>query len=71
MDKDIIDKVGKVLQEEFENIQHGENDLNVKYNKMNDILHLLQILDHMDELEPIIAEHLNKTAQTAKFQEDR
>ena len=71
MDKGLKDRIGRGLQEEADNVSKNEEEKDVKLTKLNDILHLVQILDHFEELEPVIAEHMNRTAQKGKFMADR
>lgn len=73
MNKDIKEKVARFLQSEADSIQSSHEVVEVRLEKLNDILHLLQVLDHYDELEPMIANNINEIAQKAKYssKEDR
>ena len=66
MDKSLKDKIGRVLQEESQKIRQNEKNQNEKIRKLNDILHLLQILENFDELEPVIAKHINQKGKEKK-----
>ena len=71
MDKSLKKRIGMALDEEYEAVQKNEQDPNVKLSKLNDILHMVQILDHYEELEPLIANHINEKAQENKFRSER
>ena len=68
MYKELEKKLTNVLKAEFNYIKTHENDKNKRLNRMNDIFHITQVLANFDELEPIIADYLNKKARKEKFE---
>lgn len=68
MYKELERKLTNVLKAEFNYIKTHENDKNKRLNRMNDIFHITQVLANFDELEPIIADYLNKKARKEKFE---
>lgn len=68
MYKELERKLTNVLKAEFNYIKTHENDKNKRLNRMNDIFHITQVLTNFDELEPIIADYLNKKARKEKFE---
>ncbi len=68
MDEEIINSVGKFLEQESKKINESDEDNKTKARKLHSIMHLLQILERYDELEPVIQEHLNKEAEKRRFE---
>jgi hypothetical protein len=68
MYKELEKKLTNVLKAEFNYVKTHENDKNKRLNRMNDIFHITQVLANFDELEPIIADYLNKKARKEKFE---
>ena len=68
MYKELEKKLTNVLKAEFNYVKTHENDKNKRLNRMNDIFHISQVLANFDELEPIIADYLNKKARKEKFE---
>lgn len=68
MYKELERKLTNVLKAEFNYIKTHENDKNKRLNRMNDIFHITQVLANFDELEPIIADYLNKRAEEERFE---
>ena len=68
MSKELKTKLTNVLKAEFDYVRIHENSSNKRLDKMNDIYHIGQIIEHFDELEPIIADYLNKKARKEKFE---
>lgn len=68
MNKELKTKLTNVLKAEFDYVRMHENSSNKRLYKMNDIYHIGQIIEHFDELEPIIADYLNKKARKEKFE---
>lgn len=68
MYKELERKLTNVLKAEFNYIKTHENDKNKRLNRMNDIFHITQVLANFDELEPIIADYLNKRAEKERFE---
>ena len=65
MDKELKMKLCKVLKEEFDNVKQDEND--TKIQKLWDIHHLMQIIERFEELEPVIADYINRKAEKDRF----
>lgn len=68
MYKELEKKLTNVLKAEFDYVKTHENDKNKRLNRMNDIFHITQVLANFDELEPVIADYLNKKARKEKFE---
>lgn len=68
MYKELKVKLANTLKAEFDYVRTHENSSNKRLDKMNDIYHLGQVIEHFDELEPIIADYLNKKARKEKFE---
>ena len=68
MYKELEKKLTNVLKAEFDYVKTHENDKNKRLNRMNDIFHVTQVLANFDELEPVIADYLNKKARKEKFE---
>lgn len=68
MDEEIINSVGKFLEQESKKINESDEDNKTKARKLHSIMHLLQILERYDELEPVIQEHFNREADKRRFE---
>lgn len=68
MYKELERKLTNVLKAEFNYVKTHENDKDKRLNRMNDIFHITQILSNFDELEPIIADYLNKKADKERWE---
>ena len=68
MNKELKTKLTNVLKAEFDYVRMHENSSNARLDKMNDIYHIGQVIEHFDELEPVIAEYLKKKARKEKFE---
>lgn len=68
MYKELEMKLFNTLKGEFDYIQKQEDTKDEKSGKMMDIFHMQQIITNFDELEPIIADYLNKKARKEKFE---
>lgn len=68
MYKELEMKLFNTLKGEFDYIQKQEDTKDEKSRKIMDIFHMQQIITNFDELEPIIADYLNKKARKEKFE---
>lgn len=68
MYKELEMKLFNTLKGEFDYIQKQEDTKDEKSGKIMDIFHMQQIITNFDELEPIIADYLNKKARKEKFE---
>lgn len=68
MNKLLEAKLLNFLKDEYENLKGNKDDKETKLEKMIDIYHFEQIIENFDELEPIIAEYINKKAKKNKFE---
>lgn len=68
MYKELKVKLANTLKAEFDYVRTHENEQKDRLSKMGDIYHLGQVIEHFDELEPIIADYLNKKARKEKFE---
>ena len=68
MDEEIVESVGKFLEQETKKINESDEDNKTKARKLHSIMHVLQIMERYDELEPVIQEYLNKEAGKRRFE---
>ena len=68
MDEEIVESVGKFLEQETKKINESNEDNKTKARKLHSIMHVLQIMERYDELEPVIQEYLNKEAEKRRFE---
>lgn len=68
MNNELKTKLSNVLKAEFDYIKRTETDKAVLIQKMGDIYHMQKIINNFDELEPVIAEYLNKKAERERFE---
>lgn len=68
MYKELKTRITNTLKAEFDYVRTHEKGSNNRLDKMNDIYHIGQIIENFDELEPIIADYLNKKARKEKFE---
>lgn len=68
MDEEIIESIEKFLEQESKKINKSNEDKKTKARKLHSILHMLQILEKYDELEPVIQEYFNKEADKRRFE---
>lgn len=61
-------KLGNVLEGEMDYVIRSETDNKEKFKKLNDIMNMTRILSDFEELEPVIAEYINKQAQKKKWE---
>ena len=68
MDEEIIESIEKFLEQESKKINKSNEDKKKKARKLHSILHMLQILEKYNEIEPIIQEYFNKEAEKRRFE---
>ena len=68
MDEEIVECIGKFLEQETKKINESDEDNKTKARKLHSIMHVLQIMERYDELEPVIQEYLNKEAEKRRFE---
>lgn len=68
MYKELETKLMNVLKAEFDYVETHENVKELKLQKMGDVYHMQKIINNFDELEPVIAEYLNKKAERERFE---
>ncbi len=68
MDEELKNRIVKMLEKESDNIKESSEDNKTKLKRLHSILHLLQILDRFEELEPVIQEYLNREADKRRFE---
>lgn len=71
MQKQLIEKMLKTLNDEFKKVDEEDISTEVKFEKIVDISNMIKVLENFDELEPVIADFLNKKARKEKFNKDR
>lgn len=69
MDEEIIESVEKFLEQESKKINESDEDNKTKARKLHSIMHLLQIMERYNEIEPIIQEYFNKEADKKRFRD--
>jgi len=67
MYKELKEKVCKLLVEETDKIYDSDINIVQKLEKQNDVLNLMKVIEHYEELEPMIAKHLNDKAREERF----
>ena len=68
MDEEIKEEIAKSLETISKRVNESNEDNKTKARKLHSIMHLLQIMERYDELEPVIQEHLNKEAEKRRFE---
>ena len=68
MDDEIVECICKFLEQEAKKINESDEDNKTKARKLHSIMHVLQIMERYDELEPVIQEYLNKEAEKRRFE---
>lgn len=68
MDNEIKEKIERFLEQETKKINESNEDNKTKAGKLHSILHMLQILERFDDLEPVIQEYLNREADKRRFE---
>lgn len=69
MDEEIVKSVGKFLEQESKRIDESNEDNKTKARKLHSIMHLLQIMERYDEIEPLMQEYFNKEADKRRFRD--
>ena len=67
MNKELKTKMCNVLNAEFDYVKRTETDKSKRLEKFLDIKHFLQIIENFEELEPVIADYINKKADRTRF----
>lgn len=70
MSEELKIEIAKLLEKEANKIKKSCESEEKKSNDLCSILHILQILDKYEELEPVIQDYLNKSAIEEKFKEE-
>ena len=68
MYKELETRLVNTLKAEYDYVKEHETNIDNKRKKMFDVFHMQQVLLNFDELEPIIADYLNKKARKEKFE---
>lgn len=68
MYKELETRLVNTLKAEYDYVKEHETNIDDKRKKMFDIFHMQQVLLNFDELEPVIADYLNKKARKEKFE---
>lgn len=68
MYKELETRLVNTLKAEYDYVKEHETNIDDKRKKMFDIFHMQQVLLNFDELEPVIADYLNKKAKKEKFE---
>lgn len=68
MYKELETRLVNTLKVEYDYVKEHETNIDNKRKKMFDIFHMQQVLLNFDELEPVIADYLNKKARKEKFE---
>ena len=68
MYKELETRLVNTLKAEYDYVKEHETNIDDKRKKIFDIFHMQQVLLNFDELEPVIADYLNKKAKKEKFE---
>ena len=68
MYKELETRLVNTLKAEYDYVKEHETNIDNKRKKMFDVFHMQQVLLNFDELEPVIADYLNKKAKKEKFE---
>ena len=68
MYKELETRLVNTLKAEYDYVKEHETNIDDKRKKIFDIFHMQQVLLNFDELEPVIADYLNKKARKEKFE---
>lgn len=68
MYKELETRLVNTLKAEYDYVKEHETNIDNKRKKMFDIFHMQQVLLNFDELEPVIADYLNKKARKERFE---
>ena len=71
MDRELYEKFVNILENEGEEILRCENNIDLKFRKMNIIFNLKKILDNYDELEQVLVDFFKEKAQREKIETNR
>lgn len=55
------------LRAELDYVAKFEKDKSTKFDKMNDIMHVVKVIENYEEIEPKIADTINELARNKKF----
>ena len=61
-------KLNNILRTEAQRTLENEKDMNVKVEKMNDIFNLTKIIQHYDELEPVLRKFFIEKAKQERLE---
>lgn len=68
MDEEIKEEIAKSLETISKRVNESNEDNKTKARKLHSIMHLLQIMERYDELEPVIQNYINKEADRKRFE---
>ena len=71
MYKELKEIVYKALEKETDKIYNSDVDIAQKIEKQNDVLNLIKVIEHYEELEPMMAKYFNEKARKEKFEGER
>ena len=63
-------KMENVLRTEAQRTMENEKDTRIKVGKMNDIFNLTKIIQHYDELMPVLYDYFQEKARKEKFKQN-
>jgi len=71
MNKELYEKLVDLLETEGTDILQNENNIDLKFSKMNTIFNLKKILDNYEELEQVLANFFKEKSQREKIERNR
>ena len=71
MNKELYEKLVDLLETEGADILQNENNIDLKFSKMNTIFNLKKILDNYEELEQVLANFFKEKSQREKIERNR
>lgn len=67
MNKNLYDKIYNVLEEQARQIIDSDEEITEKVKQMNEVANLMNIIDHFEELEPILKKYFKEKAEKEKW----
>ena len=67
MNKNLYDKIYNILEEQARQIIDADEEIIEKVKQMNEVANLMNIIDHFEELEPILKKYFKEKADKEKW----
>lgn len=69
MNKMLKNRLLNTLKSEAEYIMYSEDDIKTKIKNMNDVINITKIVEHYNELQPILENYFEKRAKENKWKD--